>query len=94
MQPEATSGTFYHITISLFLAIAVEKGDWSRSFEREGKMSITIETFITVEVVNVIYILFRESQTREVVPLVTTLTLDHRFSGPAFTVAEGLFHWV
>ena len=26
-RPEATPGTFYHITIGLFLAVAVEKGN-------------------------------------------------------------------
>ena len=43
MKPEATPGAFYHITIGLFLAVAVEKGDWFRSFECKGKMSVTIE---------------------------------------------------
>ena len=57
-------------------------------------MSITIETFVTVEVINVIYILIRESQTGEVIPLVAALTLDHGISGFALTIAEGLFYWI
>ena len=77
MKPEATPGTFYRITIGLFLAVAVEKGDWFRSFECEGKMSVTIEALITIKVINVIYILTRESPTGEMIPLVAALTLDH-----------------
>ena len=94
MKPEATPGAFYHITIGLVLAVAVEKGDWFRSFECKGKMSVTIEALITIKVINVIYILIRESQTGEMIPLIAVLTLDHGISGFALTIAEGLFYWV
>ena len=77
MKPKATPGTFYHITIGLFLAVAVEKGDWSWSFECKGKMSVTIEALITIKVINVIYILIRESHMLLLIALYSYQTLYH-----------------